>query len=90
MSFIAQRLKVIGYLFLACSILFLFPVSYLAQLYVSTYLTKPYDLDLLGNDNCMFPIAFATLAELLIVGVISLFGAALLRATGWLRLRLSN
>jgi hypothetical protein len=60
MNFIAQRLKVIGYLFLACSILFVFPIGYLSQLYVSAYLTKPYDLDLLGNDSCMFPIAVAT------------------------------
>jgi hypothetical protein len=90
MKFIAQRLRVVGLLFAACSILYLPPIAVLSQRYVSKYLTEPYDLNLLGNDMCMFPIAFATIAELLIVGLVSLAVSFLLTALEWLRLRLSN
>lgn len=90
MNFITQRLRVIGYLFLACSLPFTFLIGYLAQLYVSAYLTKPYGLTLLGNDLCTFTIVPAILAELVIVGLTCLLVSALLKAAGWLRLRFSN
>jgi hypothetical protein len=85
MNFIAQRLKVIGFLFFVCSILFGFPLGYMWGLYVSAYITKPYNLDLLGNDACVFPVAFAIIAELLIIGLSCLLASSLLTILRGLR-----
>jgi len=90
MKFIAQRLKAIRFLFLGCSVLFFVPIAVLSQRYVSAYITAPYDLDLLGNDSCLFPIEMGTLGELVITGLISIAVAKLLSTFGWLRLRFLN
>ena len=85
MTFIAQRLKVIGAAFLFSSILGLPAISILTQWYVDDNL-RPFGLTLLGWDACVSGLTFAVLFILAATGYISLLSAFLLLCINKLRL----
>ena len=89
MKFIAQRLKVIGAVFVFSSFLGLPAIAFAAQWYVDDNL-RPFGLTLIGWDSCFFGLTFAVMFVLGTTGFIAMVFAFLLRLANRLSLRNSN
>ena len=89
MKFVAQRLRWSGMLFLACSVLLLPLLCYVARWYIDNNL-RQFGLSLLGWDSCFFPMVLGAMFELVATGLTVLVIAALIRLADHLRVKNSN
>jgi hypothetical protein len=79
-----------GYLFCLSPFLLGIPISIASQWYVSGYIAEPFNLGLSEWDLCTCVLAIATTVELVVIGMIVLWVAALMGCIDGLRNKLSN
>jgi hypothetical protein len=90
MRFIANRIWIVGKLFLYSSILLLPIVAIAAHWFVTKNLAEPFHLGMMEWDLCTDIIGMATLGELAATGLILILLATFFRTFDWLRIKISN